>query len=289
VGFAFIEKEKDRADHLRTVLARRFQPESLRPGLSYTVYNGEFEAVFNEAIDDIERRGTRLAPTLAFLDPFGFTGFPMRSVQRLLSFPKCEVLITFMDGFAKRFLDELRAEALTDLFGTDDWRRAQPLQGDARTDSLVELYDQQLRSQAGARFVRSFEMRDGNDRVIYHLFFATRHPEGLRQMKEAMWTVDRRGFYRFSDVTGSHQRFLLDYLEDQTPQWVDAAGGMVYERFRGQDVPAPAVKTFVWLETPYVFRSRILVPLEKDGRIAEVIGRGRGGGYGDGCTIRFRA
>jgi three-Cys-motif partner protein len=242
VNFTFIEKQRDRAEHLKKVLASRFPPDTLRNGWSYSVDQGEFETVFNGAIDDIEKRGNRLAPTFAFLDPFGFTGFPMKSIRRLLAFEKCEVLVTFMDGFAKRFLDELRAEALDDLFGSPDWRSAQALQGEERTGLLVELYDRQLRSQAGAKFVRSFEMRDANNRVIYHLFFATRHPEGLRQMKEAMWTVDRRGMYRFSDVTGARQRFLLDYLVDDTPEWVDAAGRMVYERFHGQEVPAPQVK-----------------------------------------------
>ena len=192
------------------MLAKHFPPDALRAGWLYSVDQGEFETVFNGAIDEIEKKGNRLAPTFAFLDPFGFTGFPMRSISRLLRFEKCEVLVTFMDGFAKRFLDELRADALDALFGSPDWRNAQTFQGEERTAFLVELYDHQLRSQAGAKFVRSFEMRDANDRVIYHLFFATRHPEGLRQMKEAMWTVDRRGMYRFSDVTGAGQRFLLD-------------------------------------------------------------------------------
>jgi len=110
----------------------------------------------------------------------------------------------------------------------------------------------------------------------------------LRQMKEAMWTVDRRGTYRFSDVTGLSQRFLLDYLVEDTPEWVDSAGRMVFERFRGKEVRAPRVREFVELETPYVYRASVLKPLEADGRIAAVLGRGRGGGYGDACVLRFK-
>jgi hypothetical protein len=52
--------------------------------------------------------------------------------------------------------------------------------------------------------------------------------------------------------------------------------------------PGESQKDFVWLETPYVYRATVLKTLEKDGRLASVVGRGRGGGYGDSCLLRFK-
>lgn len=193
-----------------------------------------------------------------------------------------------MAGHLRRFLDDLRAETLTALFGTSEWRQGTSLSGESRLRFLLNLYEDQLKRTAGAKFVRSFEMCGGDGEVVYYLVFATTHPAGLKQMKEAMYAVDRRGTYRFSDLTDPGQRYLLDYLEDQHPEWVDQAANLVYARFRGQSVPAPEAKEFLWLETPYVWRLSVFKSMEEDGRIASVTGRRQGGGFGDACILRFR-
>ncbi len=43
----------------------------------------------------------------------------------------------------------------------------------------------------------------------YFLIFGTKHIEGLKAMKEAMWKVDPTGAFRFSDVTNPAQLTLL--------------------------------------------------------------------------------
>ena len=288
VSFTFIEKDHDRANHLRRVLGREFPRERLPRGWEYSVEDGEFDPVLNTAITQIEASGSTLAPTFAFLDPFGYSGFPMSTIRRLMAIPRCEVLITFMAGYIRRFLDDLRAETLTTLFGDDAWQNASSLQGEARVRFLLDLYETRLKETAQAAFVRSFEMCGPNDETVYYLVFATRNGEGLRQMKEAMYSVDRRESYRFSDLTDPGQRYLLDYLEDESPEWVDRAAGLVYNRFRGQSVPSPVAKEFVELLTPYVWRSPIFRVLEHDGRILSVDGRGKGGGYGESTVLNFR-
>lgn len=288
VSFTFIEKQHDRAEHLKHLLSQKFPVNQLPRGWEYAVEEGEFDPVLNTSITQIEESGSTLAPTFAFLDPFGYSGFPMSTIRRLMAIPRCEVLITFMVGYLRRFLDELRAETLTALFGVEDWREAVSLQGDDKVRFLLDLYEVRLKEEAQAAFVRSFEMCGSNGETVYYLVFATRHEEGLRQMKEAMYAVDRRESYRFSDLTDPGQKYLLDYLEDESPEWVEAAARMVYERFRGQAVLSPVAKDFVWLLTPYVWRAPIFRALESDGRIVSVSGRRRGGGYGDTCVLNFR-
>jgi hypothetical protein len=76
-----------------------------------------------------------------------------------------------------------------------------------RAAALTDLYRKQLRTIA--RFVRSFELRDKNDRVVYHLFFASKNSLGHLKMKEAMWKVDPRGEFRFSDATNPQQQVFF--------------------------------------------------------------------------------
>src|SRR5580700_7092180 len=111
VTFSFVEVRRERAQHLREKLAAEFPPGSLPKDWHYFVEEGEFEKVLGAAISRIEAGGGRLAPTFAFLDPFGYAGVSMSSVRDLLRFRSCEVLFTFMVGFEMRFLDPVHAAA----------------------------------------------------------------------------------------------------------------------------------------------------------------------------------
>ena len=120
IVFVFIESRKDRAEKLEEVIKNTFT--ALPESFEYEVVSGEFEDTLVERLDELERSGNKLAPCFAFIDPFGFTGFSMDLLSKLLSHDKCEVLITFMAGFVRRFLDDLREPALDALFGTKEWR-----------------------------------------------------------------------------------------------------------------------------------------------------------------------
>ena len=134
--------------------------------------------------------------------------------------------------------------------------------------------------------VRSFEMKDMKGRTIYYLVYATRHEKGMGVMKEAMWRIDPTGMYKFSDRTNPRQKRLLDYTNEAW--WAGAAGRDVYTRFKGKTVPLEIVKTFVILETPWLFRKRsILRRLEEKGRITKVKPRKRAFTYPNGCEITF--
>ncbi|GAI27696.1 unnamed protein product, partial [marine sediment metagenome] len=104
-----------------------------------------------ELLTYLEREKKKLAPCFAFIDPFGFTGFSMDILSKLLSHDKCELLITFMAGFVRRFLDELREPALDTLFGTEEWRSIRQIP-DNKAKFLLEVYEKQLKEQGGAEY-----------------------------------------------------------------------------------------------------------------------------------------
>lgn len=286
--FIFIEKEIDRATILKDVLKARFP--SLPPNLKYEVIGAEFAPTLESTLESLEKEGAKLAPTFAFLDPFGFSGFPMNLIGRMMSYDKCEVLITFMEGFVNRFNDESQKPSLNELYATDEWQKLHQITDpEQRRKFLLNLYERQLRDVGRATYVRSFEMIGEHNQPIYYLIFGTKHPKGLEVMKEAMWTVDRRGTYRFSDITDIQQSYLIDYQAES--HWVPSAAEMVFSKFRGKTVAKSEIVQFVITETPFLYRKAILEYLERAvaPKITKVTPpRKRAYSYPNGCSVTFK-
>ncbi len=70
VVFLFIEEREDRIVHLRQELDNITVPTHFK----VIVESGQFDERFGEMLNSIERAENTLAPTFAFIDPFGFSG-----------------------------------------------------------------------------------------------------------------------------------------------------------------------------------------------------------------------
>jgi hypothetical protein len=139
----------------------------------------------------------------------------MRIMADLMKRPSTELLLNFMFEEINRFLSHKdQPENFDALFGCPDWRKADELSGYVRKSFLHDLYRDQLKSVAGARYVRSFEMLNDRGASDYFLFFATQSLLGLRKMKEAMWRIDPAGGVRFSDATNFNQHVLFEPKPD---------------------------------------------------------------------------
>ncbi len=215
IFFGFIELREDRARNLERVLAERFP--NLPRNMTYQVFCASYEETMAGILEYIEDKGTRLSPTFAFLDPFGYSGMPLELTKRLLDFPSCEVLVTFMEGFVNRFaeIEDMRSEELDRLFACEDWRLIRKIENpDERRDFLLAVYQEQLERFCESNFVRSFEMINDFNQTVYFLTFATKNWKGMKVMKEAMWKVDPTGNFRYSDRTNPQQRFLFDFSDE---------------------------------------------------------------------------
>jgi three-Cys-motif partner protein len=109
-----------------------------------------------------------------------------------------------------RFVDHPSTKVknqIVDLFGT-----TQVLQilntGKNGLSQLRALYQAQL--EQCAKYVRYFEMRNEDNRIIYYLFFATNNRLGHVKMKEAFWKVDSSAGFHFSDATNANQLVLFE-------------------------------------------------------------------------------
>lgn len=287
ISFVFIEKDKERAKTLEEVIKDRFP--NLSKNLSYSILNGEFATNVESMLDHLDKEGLKLAPTFAFLDPFGYSKFPMSVVSKLLSQDQCEVFITFMIRDVNRFTDPLHENALDEFFGTNDWRRVRGTSDpEERKKILLDVYVNQLKIVGNAKYVKTFEMRDRRNQTIYYLIFATKHLKGLEVMKEAMFRVDGRGTHRFSDLSDPNQTYLLDYDEKY---WMEQPAKQVYQEFKGKTVTLKKIKEFVYDKTPFVFRKSVLSYLEESepSKITHVTNRKNPKllSYHDDCEITF--
>jgi len=220
----------------------------------------------------------------------------MSVVKRIMANPRCECLITFMYEFINRFVGHPEAAIqahFDELFGTTRWRplivEADP---ERRRSGLVGLYQEQLGGEAGAKFVRTFEMINTGNRTEYFLYFATNSPQGLSKMKQAMWKADPLGGQAFSDLTDPRQMVLLDQATDSSP-----LRKLLRDRFHQHGwVDISAIERFVLEGTPYSeaihLRRRTLGEMERAGSPAVEVRRpagkrDRAGEYPAGTQLRF--
>jgi three-Cys-motif partner protein len=259
--FLFIEKDNARADFLTAEIAKL----RLTNAFKVRVERGEFADKLGSLLDALDSTSSQIAPTFALIDPFGFSGFPYALIQRLLSKNKCEVLVTVMVDSVNRWLEHPRETIkahIVDTFGTVESIKIAEGTGD-RVAELKNLYHRQLNK--AAKFVRYFEMRDHDGRLVYYLFFASNNALGHLKMKEAMWKVDPLGEFSFSDSTDPNQPLLFAFEPSMKLLAADIA-----EKFRSSgQVPIKLVEAHVQDCTAYLRKhmGKALQQLEADGKL----------------------
>jgi len=263
----FIESEGDRHQHLEKVLA------GIKPTLSANVkfrpLLGRFNDQLKEIFANVEEQRRLRAPTLAFVDPFGFSQTPFSAIARLMRYPKTEVLVNFMYEEINRFLSIPGFATLFDAqFGTPEWREAvkisDPLE---RLRAIHDLYLRQLRTVA--KYVRAFLMVNKSNIPDYFLFFATNSIEGLEAMKRSMWKVDPSGEFQFSDFTDATKQIPL-FNPEPDYQWLRE---IITYKFERTEIAIDVLSDWVVTETPFLsthIRKQVLTPMEKEGAVTVV-------------------
>lgn len=276
IRFLFVEKDKARADHLESVVDGLDLPTNFD-----VVAEGgiTFEEAFELHFGHLAQSNHKLPPTFAFIDPFGWKGVPFEIVRKIMQRSSCEVFVNFMYEEINRFLSHPdQVENFDAYFGTAAWRPIIDIEKpEERNRQLHDLYVRQLKESAGAKYVRSFEMKNDKDVTDYFLFYATSNLTGLKKMKEAMWKIDEAGEFNFSDATDQNQLVLFEKSPD-----FSVLQNQILARFGGLPVTVGEIEEFVVVETPFRethYKRQILVPLEKEGALTIMdvpIGRKKG-------------
>lgn len=281
--FVFNERNADRYEHLKKVVRELERKHSGFPrNINVHLFNSSFTELAADILQDLGDR--HLAPTFAFLDPFGYQDVPMALIKYLLSYPGCELFIYFDYNSVNRFATAGNVDQhFEQLYGTDEFKNAPPAGRPERKKFLHDLYEDQLSTVCGFDYVQSFEMVNSQNRTGYYLFFCTRNIKGLSKMKEAMWKIAPMGDYRFSDLlAGQPVLFEKDVDTNRLQQ-------ELLRHFRGKTVPIEEVEKYVVAHTPYCaihVRQKTLAPMQKKGLI-DSPNQLRKGTFPKGTLIRF--
>ena len=284
--FIFVEEREDRFVSLEEEVhkfwsSRGGQPENIH----IYPFNSKFADV---AADIVQATQGVLAPTLAFIDPFGWSDIPMSIVRDLLSSDKCEVLFTFMDYSIRRHAQDERPgirQHFLDLFGMNEegYERATLSSSQSSEGFWPDLYMKQLRSKAGFTHTSRFAVKEvGTNRTVYHLVHGTRHIRGLQVMKDATWALDPVLGLRFAGFIDDKQ-----VLFTPEPNLVPLRTALE-ARFLGIMTSFEDLDLFVLEQTAYKTSHlrAVLKELEEDGRL-ECHSRKRRFSYPEGTQIRI--
>ena len=260
--FHFVERKRRAVIALRANIDHLRQQRHIPAQIEIFVHERmKFEEAYEQQLRPRLQQNPS-APAFALVDPFGWTGLPMSIVTELMRRPSTEVLVNFMFEEINRFLSHPQQVTNFDaLFAGTAWRNGYTMGGPARKAFIHDLYRDQLRTIASARYVRSFEMRNQRNLTDYYLYFASNNRLGLNKMKEAMWKADPGGSYTFSDATNLAQTVLFQ----PEPDW-RALRRLIEDRFAGRRARVSQVDKFVLEDIPFHsgHYKRVLATMEKD-------------------------
>jgi three-Cys-motif partner protein len=286
VHFDFIEERRDRVEHLRGELERIALPPNVHID---GVHHGSFDKVMGGILDGLPQ-GTGLAPTFAFIDPFGYTGHGIHLSSRILQFRRCEVLIYVPLPHIARFIKESSIEsALDNLYGDRSWEAARAAKGKDAERILHRLFLERVRRAAGYAISFEIDATAGRGWAGYTLYFGTGHLVGLERMKEAMWKIDPAAGTGFAYSVDPAQLTMFEPKPD-LEQLAKALRG----HFGTDAFTIEAAERFTTLNTPFAprmhLRSRTLAVAEAAGDLEgkhPSNPKRRRGDYPAGTVLRF--
>lgn len=260
--FLFVEKNPKFAGTLNEAISAIPWPLQFK----WEVENSSFEEKVGGILEDFRRERKQLAPTFAFIDPFGATGLPFKVIAEILSHPTCEVLLNLDSDGIGRLVTAQSVEKnqahLDLLFGGSGWRtELDPrLPMPQLSAQILSLYKKRLRSVAP--YVFAFAMNSREGQLNYHLVFASLYHLGLEKMKEAMKAVDQTGTYSFSDDTVGQQMLVFDFNAPEI--WAQK----MQQALGGKWRPYSDFRDFALTETPFINPKAMLRYLESENMVA---------------------
>lgn len=144
--------------------------------------NGELTGKIADILDFIRKGGPGNFPFI-FIDPKGWSGFPLTAIDPLLRIKPSEVLISFMTNSIVRFVEQ----SFPSLLGSPTSRiNVGSLSGNDREDAALQSYSDMVK-QVGhfSQVCAARILRPDVNRTSFHLLYCTRSPKGVEVFKQA--------------------------------------------------------------------------------------------------------
>lgn len=148
---------------------------------------------FEDAVDEIDQFIGRSFP-LIFIDPTGWTGYPLIKLKKLFVRPKCEVVINFMYEFINRFVysdDPAIVASLDPILGGPGWsNRLDPSL--PRGAAVEKLFRESVSAALGLPIVVSTRIDKATaERPHFFITYGTKSPEGLIAFRDTEYAALR--------------------------------------------------------------------------------------------------
>jgi len=220
--FIFIEKERDRFDHLADLLTQRTLPATT----TIESRHGHCADVLTPLIDELEITNW---PMFVNCDGWG-VDTPYTLIEAVSRTKRPEVMVTISTQWFMRFADTTEGAAGDKVFGDASWRQVANVPTTEKKRWLVERYRRRL-ADAGFEFQLTFELVDEMGHPLF-LIFGTHSVHGVEKMKDSMWRVDSSSGSRFRDPRDPNQTAFdlsdseptLEVLEGQILEHLGRSG-----------------------------------------------------------------
>jgi len=175
---------------------------------------------FDKTINNILNSVKDLAPTLVFVDPFGFS-IKMKTLLRIMEISKSEVLLNFMFNAVNRFLTVKKIrKTVIDLFNLKNekelnWmlKELDKRKKQEREKFIIEFYRQKLKEEV--KYVYNYKLEfPKKRRTYYYLFHLSNYWLGCSVMKSCFVNYAGRVEYR-GERSGEISFFELPKIKEK--------------------------------------------------------------------------
>jgi three-Cys-motif partner protein len=175
----FLEQDSEAFGHLQRFASQVKDAE-------IKVANQPFEDSVGDILEFIRRGGSTTFPFL-FIDPMGWTGFTFKTISPLFMLRPGELLINFMTGHIRRFLNQEQSQkSFEDLFGSSSFKsRIEGLSGLDREDAAVTEYLGNVQRTGAFDYAcAATVLHPEINRTHFNLLYLTRHIKGVEVFKQ---------------------------------------------------------------------------------------------------------
>lgn len=254
-----VEDNEQNYQNLKECLEKKNSETDAR--INAECYNRKFHDYASEYIETYQREPNAC---FVFIDPFGFSGVPLDTIQELINLRSTgiELFITFMSGKIAQFLtNETHQEAIDEAFGTTEWRERidENAAKEERAEQLMLYYETRLRNEADISYVWPFQMYEESKRqTSYHLLHATNHFDGFELMKDIMWREGARDTFAY--LGPDHypyeggQKALASFNagDSEKDGWIDDLADQLADEYQGAQIKFDCLLRDQYPKTPFI-------------------------------------
>lgn len=221
--FNFVERDEDNYNSLQQEIEAFGE---LPKQITHRTHEGDCFTLLERIIAWIDGdRQNRVAPTFAFVDPYGFR-VPCDTLRRFMRIGHVELFINVIwrelnmsISLAKQMPNSRHVQNLNTIFGGADWLDTFTSDNaEERAEQAIELF----RTQIGARWATRIKMLGDNGATRYMLLHLTNSDDGRDLMKDCMWKVCPDGGFYARKSDNPNQAFLIEPEPDLRPlrEWL---------------------------------------------------------------------